>query len=162
MRQLRIALLAGLCLMALCTGAQTAAPGRRTITVRVLDSRTGKPVTPSNLLVRVDKQSTIHLEWVKQNDDATGMITLPDSARLISVEATYDNSMEIYVNCDTAPEVYPGERRWYSIKTILNAGLAGDDGCIKPKKRAGMKTTATPGELIFFVRERRRGDPEVD
>lgn len=162
MRQLRIALMVGLCLVALRAGAQAAAPGMRTITVRVLDARTGKPVSPSNLLVRIDEQSPIHLEWVKQNDDATGMITLPDSARLVSVEATYDNSMEIYVNCDTAPEAYPGERRWYSIQTILNAGLAGDDGCVKPKKRAEMKTTATPGELIFFVRERKHGDPEVD
>lgn len=162
MRQFRIALTVGLCLLVLRANAQSSAPGMRTVTVRVLDGRTGKPVTPSNLLVRIDKQSPIHLEWVKQNDDATGMITLPDSARLVSVEATYDNSMEIYVNCDTAPEAYPGERRWYSIQKILSEGLAGDDGCVKPKKRLEMKTTATPGELIFFVRERKHGDPEVD
>lgn len=162
MRQLRIALMVGLCLVALRAGAQTSSPGMHTITVRVLDSRTGKPVTPSNLLVRIDKQKPIHTEWVKQNDDATGFITLPDAAKLVSVEATYDNSMEIYVECDTAPQDYPGERRWYPIETILREGLAVPDGCAKPRKRPEIKATATPGELVFFVRERKRGDAEVD
>ncbi|HEU5457754.1 MAG TPA: hypothetical protein VFU68_03980, partial [Terracidiphilus sp.] len=110
---MQIALTVGLCLLGLRASAQSSVPGMHIITVRVLDGKTGKPVTLSNLLVRIDKQSPIHLEWVTQNDDATGIVTLPDTAKTVSVEATYDNSMEIYVNCDAAPQDYPGERRWY-------------------------------------------------
>src|SRR5487761_1117660 len=94
----------------LCAVAQGGPPAMHTITVRVLDGKTGKPVVPTTLLVRIDKQQPIHTDWVRQNDDATGFVTLPATAKVVSVEAAYDGSMEIYVNCDTAPLSYPGER----------------------------------------------------
>lgn len=147
-------------LIAMCCAVQ--AQTTRTITVRVLDGKTGKPIVPSNLLVRIDKQVLIHSDWVRQDDDATGMVTLPATAKLVSVEAAYDESMEIFVNCDTAPLEYPGERHWYSTSTILQSGLVVTDGCVKPKNAEDVKATAKPGELILFVRERRHGDPAED
>lgn len=163
MRRWRIALAVGVWMGAMCAIAQVGAPKTQTITVRVLDGKTGKPVSPSNLLVRIDKHALIHSDWVRQNDDATGFATLPAAAKLVSVEAAYDESMEIYVNCDTAPVSYPGERRWYPIQEILHSGLALPDGCQKRKKNEQpIKATAKPGELILFVRERKRGDPAVN
>jgi hypothetical protein len=157
----RVALWIGVWLGTVCAIAQAGAPTMHTITVRVLDGRTGQPVLPTNLLARVDKNKQIHSDWVSENDDATGFITLPATAKLVSVEAVYDESMEIYVNCDPAPEAYPGERHWYSIQTILRAGLVVPDGCGK-KRHPIDKATAKPGELIFYVRARKRGDPETN
>ena len=146
-----------------CAFAQPPAPYTRTITVRVLNGKTGKPVSPTNLLVRIDKRSSIHSDWVRQNDDATGFVTLPASAKVVSIEAAYDESMAIYVNCDPTPVDYPGERRWYPVQAILQSGLAVADGCQKHKKgHETIKATAKPGEFIFYVRERKRGDPEVN
>jgi hypothetical protein len=162
LRRWRVALWIGFWLVAVCAIAQAGAPKLHTITVRVLDGRTGKPVVPSNLLVRVDKLKQIHSDWVTQNDDATGFVALPATSRLVSVEAVYDESMEIYVNCDPAPEAYPGERHWYSIETILRSGLVVADGCEKPKKHVVVPATAKPGELVIYVRARKRGDPEVN
>lgn len=159
MRSWRVALWMGVWLGAACAMAQAGAPATHTITVRVLDGRTGKPVSPSNLLVRIDKLKQVHSDWVRQDDDATGFVTLPKTAMLVSVEASYDQSMEVYVNCDSAPVAYPGERHWYAIQTILRAGLVVPDGCEK-KKHPIATATAKPGELIFYVRERRHGDPE--
>jgi hypothetical protein len=159
MRRWRVALWIGVGLGAPCTIAQAGAPATRTITVRVLDGKTGTPVSPSNLLVRIDKQKRIHSDWVRQNDDATGFVKLPETAKLVSVEAAYDESMEIYVNCDTAPEAYPGERRWYLVQAILRAGMVVPDGCAK-KKHPVIESRAKPGELIFYVRKRKHGDPE--
>lgn len=159
MRRGRVALWLGVWLGAVGAMAQAGAPATHTITVRVLDGRTGKPVSPSNLLVRIDKQKPIHSDWVRQNDDATGFVTLPATAKLVSVEASYDESMSVYMNCDPAPESYPGERHWYSIQAILRAGVVVPDGCAK-KKHPVLLATPKPGELIFYVRERKRGDPE--
>ncbi|MGB6974287.1 MAG: hypothetical protein WBD67_06360 [Terracidiphilus sp.] len=162
MRRWRIALASGVWLWALCAIAQAGAPRTQTITVRVLDGRTGTAVSPTNLLVRIDKQKPIHSDWVRQNDDATGFMALPATAKLVSVEAAYDESMEIYVNCDTAPEAYPGARHWYSIETILRTGLVVPDGCERPKKHRVIMAMPKPGELIFYVRGRKRGDPAVN
>jgi hypothetical protein len=143
--------------------AQTGTPKTNTITVRVLNGKTGKLVSPTNLLVRINKQAPIHSDWVRQNDDATGFVTLPVTAKVVSIEAAYDESTAIYVNCDPTPLDYPGERRWYPVQAILQSGLAVADGCQKHKKgHETIKATAKPGEFIFYVRERKRGDPEVN
>ncbi|HUX45985.1 MAG TPA: hypothetical protein VMV57_14645 [Terracidiphilus sp.] len=160
MRRKQIALVTGICLLML--GGVLHAQATRTFTVRVLDGKTGKILAPSNLMVRVDKQPPIHADWVRQNEDATALVTLPASAKWVSVEAAYDESMEIYMHCDVAPEDYPGERLWYSVAKILASGVAATDGCAKPEKADAWKPVAKPGVLIFFVRERKHGDPAGD
>ena len=124
--------------------AQTA----NTISVRLLDGKTGLPVKASNFLVLVDHHETDHPDWVTISDDGTVLITVPADAKVISLKATYGMGMDTYVNCDAAKENDKERNTWYSIATILSAGIVAPDECdrtnYKPK----------PGEFTFFVRKR--------
>jgi len=55
-------------------------------------------------MVRIDHQQTIHIDWVKHNEDGTGELKVPDNVSVFSLHATYNNSMDIYVNCDAAKQ----------------------------------------------------------
>ena len=123
-----------------------------TISIRLLDGKTGLPVKASNFLVRVDHNETVHPDWVKINDDGTVVVTLPADAKEISVKATYGMGMDTYVNCDAAKESDKERNIWYSIATILNAGIVAPDEC------ATASFKAKPGEFIFFVRKRAWND----
>jgi len=118
------------------------------ISIRLLDGRTGLPVKASNFLVRIDHHDTVHPEWVKINDDGTVIVTLPADAKEISVKATYDMGMDTFVNCDAAKESDKERNIWYSIAKIVNAGIVAPDEC------ARTAFAAKPGEFIFFVRKR--------
>jgi hypothetical protein len=145
------------CMAAFC-GLLCAQTGK-TITVRMLDGKTGKLITASNFLVRVDHEPTVHADWVVQNEDGTGKLTLPRSASLLSIQATYQSSMAIYVNCDSASEKENPVGRWYSIAEILSLGVTAPNGCVKPAEDAKLKPlaiptpAAKPGEFVFFVRK---------
>jgi hypothetical protein len=123
-----------------------------TISIRLLDGKTGLPVKASNFLVRVDHNDTMHPDWVKINDDGTVVVTLPADAKEISVKATYGMGIDTYVNCDAAKESDKERNIWYSIATILKAGIVAPDECA----RAAFKVK--PGEFIFFVRKRAWND----
>jgi hypothetical protein len=123
-----------------------------TISIRLLDGKTGLPVKASNFLVRVDHNDTMHPDWVKINDDGTVVVTLPADAKEISVKATYGMGIDTYVNCDAAKESDKERNIWYPIATILSAGIVAPDECAKTDFKA------KPGELIFFVRKRAWND----
>ncbi|MGA2339373.1 MAG: hypothetical protein ABSF75_05725 [Terracidiphilus sp.] len=127
-----------------------------TISIRLLDGRTGLPVKASNFLVRVDHNETVHPDWVKIDDDGTVVVTLPADAKEISVKATYGMGMDTYVNCDAAKESDKERNIWYSITTILNAGIVAPDECARTAFKA------KPGEFTFFVRKRAWHDPLDD
>ncbi len=127
-----------------CLHAQTG----KTISIRLLDGKTGLPVRASNFLVRIDHHETIHPEWVRINDDGTVIVTLPADAKEFSIKATYDMSMETYVNCDAAKENDRERNIWYPVSIILKAGVVAPDECGKTD------FIAKPGEFIFFVRKR--------
>jgi hypothetical protein len=135
----------------LCGGifAQTAT----TITIRVLDGKTGKPLPASGYLVRVDHEQTEHANWVVQNDDGTGKLTLPAGASLLSIRATYDNSMLTYVNCDATTGNGPPADHWYSVSEILASGIVALNGCRKPSDADRIKPAAKPGEFVLMVRK---------
>ncbi|MGB8031298.1 MAG: hypothetical protein WCF30_16730 [Terracidiphilus sp.] len=118
------------------------------ITIRLLDGKTGLPVKASNFLVRVDHNESVHPEWVKINDDGTVIVTLPADAKEISVKATYSMGMDTYINCDAAKESDKERNIWYSIATILSTGIAAPDECARTDFKA------KPGEFLFFVRKR--------
>lgn len=120
----------------------------RTISIRLLDGKTGLPVKASNFLVRVDHNDTVHPEWVRINDDGTVIVTLPADAKEFSVKATYSMGMDTYVNCDAAKENDKERNIWYSITTVLNTGVVAPDECARTDFKA------KPGEFIFFVRKR--------
>ncbi len=124
-----------------------------TVSIRMLDGKTGLPVKASNYLVRVDHHDTYHSDWVTINDDGTVIVTVPADAKEISLKATYGRGMDMFVNCDAAKQSDKERNIWYSLATILSTGIVAPDECdktaFKPK----------PGEFTFFVRKRAWHDP---
>ena len=129
----------------------TTAPA--TISIRMYDARTGHQVTPSNFLVRLDHQEDIHNESLHIDDDGAGQVTVPAGASFLSVEGTFDNSTEIYINCDTGMEKDDHRRHWYSIADILSTGVIAPNECFKGKYERP-RLPVKPGEFIFYVRQR--------
>jgi hypothetical protein len=143
----------------LCVASLSAilhAQSPNTISVRLLDGKTGLPVKASNYLVRVDHHDTVHNEWVKINDDGTVIVTLPADAKEFSVKATYDMSMETYINCDAAKQAKRERNIWYPVSIILKSGVVAPNECGKTD------FVAKPGEFIFFVRKRNLRDRPED
>ncbi|MGA3031959.1 MAG: hypothetical protein ABSD70_01670 [Terracidiphilus sp.] len=139
--------LAGLaCVMAIC--ASLHAQDAKLITVQLRDGKSGAPITPSNFLLRVDHFETVHNEWVKIYDNGTVLIRVPDDAKALSLQATYDSGMSTYINCDAAKQNNKEKQNWYPIDLILKAGVVAPNECGKTQY------SAKPGEFIFFVRKR--------
>jgi hypothetical protein len=124
----------------------------KTITVKVFDGKTGHPVMPTGFQVRVDHQTMLHPDWVKPSDDGTAQLTLPDDASVVALQLAYDSSMELYVNC--AADKYAIGDVWYPVSQIMTKGYVAPNSCGKAKINEKYKTTAVPGELILFVREK--------
>lgn len=138
------------CLAAVC--GCLFAQSEKTITVRILDGKSGRPVEASGFQVRVDHEPSFHADWVVQNEDGTGKLIVPKGASLLSIRGTYDNSMQVYVNCDSAAEKTNPVDRWYAISEILTSGIVAPNGCGKPSNAAKLKPVAKPGEFVFLVR----------
>jgi hypothetical protein len=135
------------------------AQAQKTITVRMLDSRTGKLIATTDFLVRVNNEETVHADWITQNGDGTGKLTVPDDVTVISVRATYDNTMSFYVNCDANRDKGTAERgasldHWYKVSDILALGVVAPNGCGGKKVPDKLQAIAKPGEFVFFVRKR--------
>ncbi len=122
------------------------AQSARTITIRILDSKTTRPIGVSNFLVRINHQQTIHANWATQNEDHSAKLTVPADATVVSIQATFDSAMQVFVNCDIVQKKQDLPSQWYSVSKILTSGVVAPNGCSK------MKETAQPGEFIFFVR----------
>ncbi len=118
----------------------------KTITLKMLDGRTGKPVATTGFMVRVNHEETVHANWVVQNEDGTGTLTLPADAAVFTIQGAYDSSMEVYVNCDTVGGKAKAIDQWYAVSDILNAGVVAPNGCGK------QKAATKPGEFVFYVR----------
>jgi len=123
-------------------------------TIRVVDGKTGEDIKPSNIQVSLDRRQSSHNEWVRQNDDGTADVTVPEGTTEISVHATYDNSTEYYINCDSAKLKNTSIEHWYVISDILTAGVVTPNGCAKPKDVDKLKVDPKPGEFVLFVRRR--------
>ena len=148
-------------MVALCGSLQ--AQDTKKLTIRLLDSKTGHPIQPTGYLIRVDHQPMIHGDWVKQNDDLTGELSVPSDALLISIHSSYDNSMEIYINCNVDKlKDTPGEV-WYSVPEILSSGIVSPDSCVKEKAAAKIKMPERkPGEIVLFVRQKNWREQAAD
>jgi len=125
----------------------------RTITLRMLDGKTGRPILASGFLIRVDHDQTIHANWVVPNEDGTAKLTVPKGANVVSIQGTYDDSTQIYFNCDSANGKDNPIDRWYEISDILTSGIVAPNGCGKPSNAAKIKPVAKPGEFVFLVRK---------
>ena len=143
-----------LCMAAFCgCSGLLLAQTEKTITLRMLDNKTGKLIATSDFLVRVDHEQTVHANWVALNENGTGKLTLPKGASLLSIQGTFNSSMDIYVNCDLANGKEPPIVRWYAVAEILATGVAAPNGCGKPSAAAKLKPDVKPGEFVFFVRK---------
>ncbi|MGA8668679.1 MAG: hypothetical protein WB679_02320 [Terracidiphilus sp.] len=146
-----------LLLMAFVGGCFTGllpAQNGRVITIKVRDGKTGASVTPSNIHVRFNHQGEASGNWVDQKDDGTIEVRLPVDAKAITVRATYENSMEYFVNCDMAKQKDSTADSWYPVSDILTAGIAIPNDCVRPKDADKVKADAKPGEFVLFVRKR--------
>lgn len=132
-------------------GAQAAKP--KAFTVRVFDGRTGTKIVPDNIQVRINHQSLAPVEWIKLADDGTAVVTVPASATVLSVHATYDNGIEYYVNCDVARQRDNSQDTWYPLADVLTQGLAIPNECGKAHSAADLKIEVKPGEFVLLVRK---------
>ena len=143
-----------LCAAALCGAAHAQAP--QTVTVRMLDARSGMLISTSNFLVRADHKKEAHGDWIQKNEDGTGSLTLPPGIEVISIHATYDSATQTYDNCDVNKDHSSADRaakpeRWYSVETILNSGVVAPNDCVGKKVPEKLQVVAKPGEFVFFV-----------
>jgi hypothetical protein len=129
----------------------------KTITIRMIDSKTLKLLKTTDFLIQLNHQPDAHANWVELNDDGSGRMTVPDGAKLIFIQGKYDNSMSLYVNCDTEikgkiPTLGTvGEDHWYQVADILNSGVVTHNGCGKGIDDPSF--VPKPGEYTFFVRK---------
>jgi hypothetical protein len=149
-------LLLSLCVVTFC-GGLLRAQDQKTITIRMLDSKTGLLIPSSSYLVRINHQQEVHGAWVVQSDDGTGKLTLPAEADTLLVHATYEYATQVYVNCDTdkdhgSSEHAPGLDHWYPVAQILASGVAAPNDCAGKKIPERLQVVAKPGEFVFFVR----------
>lgn len=125
---------------------------QKRVVLRVLDGRTGEKVSPDNIEVRINRQQTSHIEFVKIGDDGAIELTLPDNATALSLRATYDGSMDYYVNCDVAGQKDTSVQTWFPVDDVLKNGLVMPNECRKTKDM--QPATAKPGEFVLYVRKR--------
>jgi hypothetical protein len=124
----------------------------RTITVRMVDSKTGQPIATSEIEVRIRVPVTssqtkgIPPVYVRPNKDGVGTATFPIAASDIRVYASYGKANWSYVNCDSVQDRGSTQEHWYSISEILTTGIAPPNFCSK------RKIAVKPGEFVFFVR----------
>jgi hypothetical protein len=131
----------------------------QTITVRMLDSKTGNLIASSDYLVRINHQETAHGNWIVQNEDGSGKLTLPIEASALSIKATYDSNTMVYVNCDADKDLgssqhAPALDRWYKVSDIVASGVVAPNGCAGKKIPDKLQVVAQPGEFVFFVRKK--------
>jgi hypothetical protein len=130
----------------------------RVITLRMIDGHTGRPIATSDFIVRINHQKAPHNNWIEENEDGTAKVTLPADAETISIHATYDSTIQTYVNCDSiaarssAKQPAPLDH-WYSIADILSLGTVAPNNCIGKKVPDKLQVVAEPGQFVFFVRK---------
>ncbi len=133
----------------------SAQTGKTTITLRILDGKTGEKVTPDNIQVRLKNDRKIDTTWVRQGDDGDAEVVIPGGVTSISFRATYDSSMAYYVDCDVARQKDTTSESWYPVADILSGGIKITNDCLKPKEVDKLNNvTVKPGEFVLFVRKK--------
>ena len=135
-----------------------AEPAGNIVSIRMFDARTGRQLDPNNFIVRFDHRDEIHNESLHIDDEGTGRIAVPAGAAFLSVQGTFDNSMEIYFNCDAGKEKVGARLHWYAIPEILAKGVIAPNECFNGKYERP-RIEAKPGEFLFYVRSRNWRDP---
>jgi hypothetical protein len=145
--------LAALAAFSISVSGQQAKPVDRIITIIMADGKTGKTIIPDNYVIRFNHLNAIRNERLLLNDDGSGRVKVPTDATSISVQGTYHNSIDLYVNCDAGMEKDTSTIHWYSIADIVSTGVAAPNECYKGKYAKIAAIPAVSGEFIFYVRE---------
>lgn len=122
----------------------------RTITIRMLDSKTGQPITTSEIEVTIKASQTSAPTkgtspiYVHPDESGVGEATFSITASDLAVYAP--DGVWGYVNCDSLKDHGSWQKHFYSISKILASGIAAPNFCSK------RKIVAKPGEFLFFVR----------
>jgi len=125
-----------------------------TITVRILDGKTGAHADASNVLIQFDHHQETSGDWQHQNDDGSVEVRIPAEAKVITVHATYDNGMEFYINCDVARQKNSSAESWYPIADILKSGIVIPNDCVKQKDADKVRIDPQKGVFVVYVRQR--------
>ena len=143
-------------LLALCwislACASCRAQADHTITVLMLDSQSGKPITTSELQIWTGeslasaKTGGISPHYIKPGADDTAEETFRPGSNVFTVHAQYGPASWGYVNCDRVKDRGAFRKHWYSIDEALSSGIAAPNLCSK------QKAVAKPGQFVFFVR----------
>jgi hypothetical protein len=133
------------------------AQNQRTITVRMVDTRSGVLIATTNYLVRINHQETEHGDWITKNEDGSGKFILPADADVLSIHATYEAATLTYVNCDADKDHGSADHaaapaHWYPVADILTKGVVAPNQCVGKKIKEKLQVVAKPGEFVFFVR----------
>ena len=107
------------------------------LSVRVVNGKTGRPVSDETLQVWVDQ---VHGDAIQLHTDQNGVghLNLPQSASLII-------SSNLYLDCRNSKKAET-LRPAYLVSEILTKGTSGTNKC------GHLNVQARPGELLFFVR----------
>ena len=140
--------------VSLSAAAGLSAQQGNTITVRILDGKTGTNADASNVLVQFDHRKETSSDWQHQNDDGSIEVRVPADAKVIAVHATYDNAMEYYINCDVAKQKNSSAESWYPIADILKSGIIIPNDCVKQKDADQIRIDPQKGVLVVYVRKR--------
>ena len=128
-------------------------PAQKVVTIIMVNGKSGKTMTPNNFVIRFNHLNAIRNETLTLNDDGTGKVSVPANATHLSVQGTYHNSVDLYVNCDAGMEKDTSTLHWYSIDEIVKAGVSAPNECYKGKYAKTAAIPVAPGEFIFYVRE---------
>lgn len=107
----------------------------QTVRVRVVDGRNGKTIKDERVQVWVGK--TVNPVEPQSGPDGVAIFNAPEGSS-IEIESN------LYVDCRPFRKDAP--RPVYSVDEIERTGIATANSCGK------YKTTAKPGELVFYVR----------
>jgi hypothetical protein len=112
-----------------------------------LDSKTGQPITTSEIEVRFRASPTptqmAGIAPIYVRSGVTEM-ALPLGASDLTVYAR--DGVWGYVNCDSVKDRKPYSEHRYPTSEIVASGIAAPNGC------SGRRVVAQPGEFVFFVR----------
>jgi hypothetical protein len=135
------------------SGTAPGTPAGTVLTIRMFDGRTAQPLRPSNLLVRLDHNDDIRSESLRIDDQGVGTVTVPAGATFVSVQGTYNDGMEVYINCDAGMEKNLDALHWYPVAQIVSTGVIAPNECFKGKYERNPRVPLKPGEFDFFVRK---------
>jgi len=133
-----------------CTACRAQAD--HAITILMLDSQSGKPITTSEFQIWTGeslasaKTGGISPRYVKPDVSGFGEAVFPPGATVFTVHAQYGPAGWGYVNCDRVKDHGSFREHWYSIDAVVSTGIAAPNLCSK------QKAVAKPGQFVFFVR----------